>query len=388
MTMTTVSPQAPTTATTVVPTATTPRGATPRLDLDVRAAVTAYRNLVAALPGTAVHYAVKANPDPVLLRVLHLAGASFDVASPAEVRACLAAGARADDLVLSNPVVRRADLEEMAGLGVRLIVVDSPQAVVKVAAVAPDASVLCRLVTSGEGSDWPLSRKYGVCVAEAVEVLTLADQLGLDAAGVSFHVGSQQNDPTAWQQPIAAAARVFGALRGRRIFPRILDLGGGFPARLSGEEPDVWTYGQVIRSALAAVFGDDPPRTIIEPGRGVVADAGVLVSTVVDVVERGGARWVFLDAGVFTGLVETLDEAIRYPVTTSRDGGPVGPCVVAGPTCDSVDVLYQQVQLPLDLTEGDEVRFHGAGAYTTCYSTVGFNGFPPLPTVLLGDGRW
>ncbi|SOC56617.1 type III PLP-dependent enzyme [Ornithinimicrobium cerasi] len=381
MTLTTTTPQAPATAT-------IPTGPTPRLDLDVPAAVAAYRSLAAALPGTAVHYAVKANPDPVLLRVLHLAGARFDVASPAEVRACLAAGARPEDLVLSNPVVARAHLEEMTRLGVRLVVVDSPQAVVKVAATAPDASVLCRLVTSGEGSDWPLSRKYGVCVAEAVEVLTLADQLGLDAAGVSFHVGSQQNDPTAWQQPIAAAARVFGALRGRGIHPRILDLGGGFPARLSGQEPDVRSYGQVIRSALTAVFGDDVPRTIVEPGRGIVADAGVLVSTVVDVVERGGTRWVFLDAGVFTGLVETLDEAIRYPVTTNRDGGTTGPCVLAGPTCDSVDVLYQQVQLPLDLAEGDEVRLHGAGAYTTCYSTVGFNGFPPLPTVLLGDGRW
>ncbi|WP_122262934.1 type III PLP-dependent enzyme [Ornithinimicrobium cerasi] len=381
MTLTTTTPQAPATAT-------IPTGPTPRLDLDVPAAVAAYRSLAAALPGTAVHYAVKANPDPVLLRVLHLAGARFDVASPAEVRACLAAGARPEDLVLSNPVVARAHLEEMTRLGVRLVVVDSPQAVVKVAATAPDTSVLCRLVTSGEGSDWPLSRKYGVCVAEAVEVLTLADQLGLDAAGVCFHVGSQQNDPTAWQQPIAAAARVFGALRGRGLHPRTLDLGGGFPARLSGQEPDVRSYGQVIRSALTAVFGDDVPRTIVEPGRGIVADAGVLVSTVVDVVERGGTRWVFLDAGVFTGLVETLDEAIRYPVTTNRDGGPTGPCVLAGPTCDSVDVLYQQVQLPLDLAEGDEVRLHGAGAYTTCYSTVGFNGFPPLPTVLLGDGRW
>lgn len=348
----------------------------------------AYRALSAALPGTAVHYAVKANPDPVLLRVLHLAGARFDVASPAEVRVCLAAGARPEHLVLSNPVVRRADLEEMTALGVRLAVVDSPQAVVKVAAAAPDASVLCRLLTSGEGSDWPLSRKYGVCVAEAVEILTLADQLGLEAAGVSFHVGSQQNDPTAWQQPIAAAGRVFGALAGRRIYPRLLDLGGGFPARLTGEEPGVQHYGEVIRSALATVFGDHVPRTIVEPGRGIVADAGSLVSTVVDVVRRGGRRWVFLDAGVFTGLVETLDEAIRYPLTTTRDGDPTGPCVLAGPTCDSVDVLYQDVALPLTLSEGDEVRFAGAGAYTTCYSTVGFNGFPPLPTALLGDGPW
>jgi ornithine decarboxylase len=125
---------------------------------------------------------------------------------------------------------------------------------------------------------------------------------------------------------------------------------------------------------------------MIEPGRAVVADAGTLVSTVVAVVWRGTTRWVFLDAGVFTGLVETLDEAIRYRLRTSVDGGATGPCVLAGPTCDSADVLYERtpVQLPLRLAEGDTVRLLATGAYTSCYSTVGFNGFAPLATRLAG----
>ena len=124
---------------------------------------------------------------------------------------------------------------------------------------------------------------------------------------------------------------------------------------------------------------------IAEPGRGIAADAGVLVATVVGVVPRAGTRWVCLDAGVFTGLVETLDEAIRYPLSTDRDG-PTGPCVLAGPTCDSADVLYEQtmVDLPLDLVEGDQVRFGCAGAYTATYSSVGFNGFAPLATLVRG----
>jgi ornithine decarboxylase len=366
------------------PTASTP-APTPYLDLDVDRAVTRYRRLHAALPGTAVHYAVKANPHPRLLEALAAAGARFDVASPAEVQAVLAAGATPADLVYSNPVKRRDHVVAAAQAGVRLFAVDSLDETRKVAAAAPGASVLCRLSTSGAGSDWTLSRKYGCSPADAVSQLRAAAALGLDVAGVSFHVGSQQRDPGAWASPVAAAAQVFATLRAEGITPWLLDLGGGFPAHLEGAAPPLAAYGAAIEHQLRRHFGAHRPRTIVEPGRAVVADAGTLVSTVVAVVRRGEARWVFLDAGVFTGLVETLDEAIRYRIRTSADGGPTGPCVLAGPTCDSADVLYQRdpVQLPLRLREGDRVRLLSAGAYTTCYSTVGFNGFSPLPTRLV-----
>jgi ornithine decarboxylase len=358
--------------------------ATPYLHLDLPGVAESYRRLAAALPGTAIHYAVKANSDPAVLAALHAEGSRFDVASPAEVLAALAAGAASADLVYSNPVKRRSDIEFAAAKGVRLFVVDSPEETTKVADAAPDSAVLCRLVTSGEGSDWPLSRKYGCSTDQAVELLRYAASFGLDAAGVSFHVGSQQRDPAAWEAPIAAAARVFAALRAAGERPHLLDLGGGFPARLADGCLPPESYGAAINRFLDRHFGNDRPDTLVEPGRGIVADAGVLVAEVLGVVRRGETRWVFLDAGVFTGLVETLDEAIRYPIETDRDGGPTGPCVVAGPTCDSTDVLYEQamVDLPLDLREGDTVRLLGAGAYTTCYSTVGFNGFPPLPTHL------
>ncbi len=366
------------------------RPETPYLELDVRTALDRFAELERALPGTAVHYAVKANPNPRLLAALAASGCRFDVASPAEVQAALAAGAAPEALVYSNPVKRRDHVVEAARLGVRLFVVDSLNEVDKVAEAAPGSQVLCRLVTSGEGSDWPLSRKYGCSTYEAVEVLTLAAQLGLDAAGVSFHVGSQQRDPEAWERPIAAAAHVFELLRGRGLQPRILDLGGGFPANHEDGCRPLSAYGEAIGRHLDQHFGADRPDTIVEPGRGIVGDAGTLVSTVIGVVDRGGVRWVYLDAGVFTGLVETLEEAIRYRIVTSADGDETGPCVLAGPTCDSADVLYQDrmVDLPFALAEGDEVRLLSAGAYTSCYSTVGFNGFAPLPTVLVsGDER-
>lgn len=358
--------------------------ATPRLELSVGTAVARYLALASALPGTAVHYAVKANPHPVLLRALAQAGCRFDVASPSEVRLTLDAGADPLHLVHSNPVARRDHLAQAHALGVRLFVVDSPGEVAKVAAAAPGASVLVRVVTSGSGSDWPLSRKYGCTVDEAVVLLVDAARCGLDPAGVSFHVGSQQRDPCAWGPPIHSAARVFAALRAAGRRPWVVDLGGGFPARLDGDLRPVTDYGHVIDGFLRDAFGDDRPQTLVEPGRGVVGDAGTVVTSVVGVVDRGGARWVFLDAGVFTGLVETLDEAIRYRLETPGVGGATGPCVLAGPTCDSADVLYETtpVHLPLGLAEGDEVRIHAAGAYSSCYSTVGFNGFAPLPTVV------
>src|SRR5689334_19952400 len=361
---------------------------TPYLDLDVRAAVTRYRRIAACLPGTAVHYAVKANPEPALLAALVAAGGRFDVASPAEVVAVLEAGAAAGDLVYSNPVKRRQDISFAARLGVRLFVVDSIEETQKVASAAPGSALLCRIGTSGAGSDWSLSRKYGCTPDQAVHILRAAASVGLDAAGVSFHVGSQQRDPCAWDAPVAASARVFATLRAVGLAPWLLDLGGGLPAHLEGGCPPLASYGAAIETSLRRHFGPDRPHTLVEPGRAVVGDAGTLVTSVVAVLWRGDTRWVFLDAGVFTGLVETLDEAIRYRLTTTADGGPAGPCVLAGPTCDSADVLYEQVpvQLPLTLAEGDVVRLHATGAYTSCYSTVGFNGFAPLATRLVGRG--
>jgi ornithine decarboxylase len=362
---------------------------TPYLALDSRYAVRRLAEMSAALEGTAIHYAVKANPHPHMLAALARAGSRFDVASPEEVTLCLAAGARADDLVYSNPVKRRTDLAVAYALGVRLYVVDSASELDKVAQVAPRSSVLCRLLTSGEGSDWPLSRKFGAPAAECLDLLAAARTLGLDPAGIAFHVGSQQRDPRAWDDPIRQSAGIFRELRDSGIEPWLLDLGGGFPAAgLEGATPRLESYGLAVADSLSRHFGARRPRTVAEPGRAIVGDAGVLVSSVLSVCWRGGRRWVYLDAGVFTGLVETLDEAIRYRIEADVAGGPgvpTGPAVLAGPTCDSADVMYERtpVQLPMSLAEGDVVRLRAAGAYTTCYSTVGFNGYAPLRTELV-----
>ena len=357
---------------------------TPFLELDLDVVADRYAALAQALPGTGIHYAVKANPHPDVLGTLAGLGSGFDVASPPEVAAATAAGACADDLLYSHPVKRRSDVALAHVAGVRTFVVDSPDEVLKVAEAAPGSHVLARLLTSGHGSDWPLSRKYGAPAEECVRLLALAADHGLDPAGIAFHVGSMQRDPRAWAEPIQVSAGIFARVGRIGLRPWLLDVGGGFPAALEGGHPPLADYGQAIATQLRAAFGWQVPQTVVEPGRGLVGDAGALVAQVIGVAQRGERRWVYLDAGVFTGLVETLDEAIRYRIETSADGGPNGPVVLAGPTCDSADVLYehQPVELPLALAEGDIVRILSAGAYTSCYSTVGFNGCRPLETVV------
>lgn len=361
-----------------------PVNGTPCLHLDVDAAVTSYDRLVDALPGISVRYAIRANPHCELLAGLARHGCHFDVASPAEVVAALAAGAPADQLIYSNPIKKRDDLIVAAALGADHFVVDSIEETRKIAECAPGAAVLCRIVTSEAGSDEPLSQKYGCSTGQAIAILQVAAAHGLRPAGVSFDVG-QQRDPAAWVAPIKAAARIFAELRAVGLAPWLLDLGGGLPA--PGEEAtDGSVYATTIEQALSEAFTQERPQILATAGRAIVADAGTLEASVIAVVNRGGARWAYLDAGVFTGLLAALGDGVRFRVSTSADtrGAETGPCVLAGPTCDSDDVLYRQqtVDLPLELREGDRVLLHAAGAYTSCYSTASFNGFQALRTRL------
>lgn len=349
-----------------------------------------YRGLAEALPTTKVFYAVKANSEVPVVSLLAELGASFDVASPAEIDLCLRAGSDPATLSYGNTIKKRADIAYAHDEGVRLFAFDSLAELEKIADAAPGAEVFCRLLTDGSGADWPLSRKFGCEPAMASELLVLAAQAGLDPVGVSFHVGSQQRDPSKWDNAVRQVASVFAATARAGVELRMVNLGGGFPAHYLQDIPDIGTYGDAITEAVARHFGNNPPELIVEPGRYIAGDAGVLHTEVVLVSRKSyddDERWVYLDAGVFGGLAETLGEAIKYRIVTSRDDeqGPVGPVVMAGPTCDSLDVLYERYryELPLDLAGGDRLTFLSAGAYTKAYCTDGFNGFLPLPAYCL-----
>ena len=361
------------------------------LDLDV--VRDNYHRFAKSLPDTRVFYAVKANPAPEVLNLLAELGSSFDCASVVEIETVLATGTSADRISYGNTIKKERDIGRALTYGVRLFAVDCEAEVEKIARQAElqglsDVRVFCRFLQDCEGAEWPLSRKFGCAAEMAPRVLEHAHRLGLVAYGLSFHVGSQQANLKAWDQALATASSIFRTLAERGIMLQMVNMGGGFPTRYLKDVPGVPTYGEAIFDALRNHFGNRLPETIIEPGRGMVGNAGVIETEVVLISKKSDdddVRWVYLDIGKFHGLAETMDEAIRYPIRTPRDGGPTAPCVLAGPTCDSVDVMYEKVpyDLPVSLSIGDKVLIEATGAYTTTYSTVGFNGFAPLASVCI-----
>jgi ornithine decarboxylase len=363
---------------------------TPYLLLDTKVAATQYHRLAEAFQHTQVFYAVKANPEPSIIRRLAEAGSSFDVASTVEIDICLSQGADPETLSYGNTIKKAKDIRYAHERGVRMFVFDSEAELHKLAENAPGASVFCRILASSEGAQWPLSRKFGCTPEMAAELLAKAPSLGLKPIGVSFHVGSQQLDPTRWDPSIAQAAWVFRRVAESGVALSFLDVGGGFPVTYLEEVAPIETFAAAISSSVERHFGELGPQVAVEPGRYICAEAGVIRAEVVLVSRKSNEdtqRWVYLDIGRFGGLAETEGEAIRYRIVTPHDGQVTGPVALAGPTCDSVDVMYEKTpyDLPLALAVGDYVEILNTGAYTTTYSSVAFNGFAPLATYCIGD---
>lgn len=357
--------------------------ATPCLVVDLDVVEHNYRELARRLPLARVFYAVKANPAAEVLNRLHRLGSNFDTASRGEIDLCLSLGVTPEKISFGNTIKKQSDIAHAYKNGVRLFAFDSMAELEKLRDAAPGAQVFCRVLVECEGAEWPLSRKFGCAPEMAADLLIKAKEFGLDPYGLSFHVGSQQTDLKQWNSAVATVARLFSVLAKSDVELRMINLGGGFPARYRTEVPGVDMYAQAIMGAITEHFGNKIPEMIVEPGRSVVGNAGVIETEVVLVSRKDYAedkRWVYLDVGKFSGLAETMDEAIKYRLRTPHDGQETGPVVLAGPTCDSADILYEKAeyQLPLNLKPGDKVRILSTGAYTTTYSSVAFNGFEPL----------
>jgi len=357
--------------------------ATPCLVLDLDRVAENYAALQTAFPRARIFYALKANPARPILERLVALGASFDAASWEEIELCLAAGATPDRVSFGNTIKKAASIRRARAAGIDLFVFDSIEELEKIAGNAPGARVFCRLVVATDGAAFPLARKFGTGTDMALELMQRARELGLVPYGLSFHAGSQQTAPDAHEAAIGQVAMLFDDLEKSGIKLGMINMGGGFPTRYHEEIPPIAHFGQRIGHALDYHFGNDMPEIFVEPGRFLVGDAAVVESEVVLVSHRSKTdpvRWVYLDIGRFGGLSETEGEGTKYRITTPHDGGADGPVIIAGPTCDSADTLYEytSVHMPLALRAGDRVVIHATGAYVTTYATTGFNGFKPL----------
>jgi diaminopimelate decarboxylase/spermidine synthase len=348
----------------------------PYLTIDLDRVRENLQTLRAALPAAQIRYAVKANPAEPVLRLLAAEGVTFDVASIGEIDACDSAGIDGRLLTFGNTIRKHAQTAAASSRGVRRFTFDTEAGLTGIAEHARAASVECRIAPPFPSSVTPFGHKFGCAPEEAARLLNRARRLGLRPEGVCFHVGSQQLDPSAWEMGVRCAAPIFDTLGDLTT----INVGGGFPIAYAASVPALEAIRDALESALTRYFGARPPQLVVEPGRVLVGSAGTIRCEVVALrTGTDGRRWVYLDIGRYGGLAETENEYIRYRLRTDRDGDPVDDAVIAGPTCDGDDVLYQSYPLPVTLCPGDRVDILDAGAYTASYASAAFNGFPPLP---------
>ncbi|MBC6444092.1 MAG: type III PLP-dependent enzyme [Alphaproteobacteria bacterium GM202ARS2] len=359
----------------------------PCLAVDLDIVESNYRLLRESFARTAIYYAVKANPAEAVIKRLKALGSLFDVASLSEVELCLSLGVAPQHISWGNPIKKESDIGVAFARGVDMYAFDSHEELEKLAQCAPGSRVSCRLHID-EGTDsavCPLSAKFGCSPITAEELMVRARELGLVPHGLSFHLGSQQTDVESWEQAIAVCAGVFRRLRDKGIDMELLNLGGGFAVRYSHDVPRAQAYAECVHTSMRRHFGNHMPTQCIEPGRSLVASAGWLRSEVLLIADRrdraGGHKWVYLDSGRSSGLVETVNDRIVYPLyIPNHEDSAMEDVMLAGPTCDWSDIINDGVlrQVPTTLKSGDHVFFTHTGAYTTTCSSVGFNGFAPL----------
>jgi len=366
---------------------------TPFILVDLAIVRKSYERLAEYFPFADQYFAVKANPAPEVLTLLRDLGSNFDIASRWELDKVLALGIDPSRVSFGNTIKKARDVEYFYQKGVRLFATDSKTDLHNIASRAPGSRIYVRILVEGsQSADWPLSRKFGCHPDMAYNLLVEAKRLGLEPWGISFHVGSQQRDIGQWDEAIAKTNYLFRALDEEEgITLQMINMGGGFPAHYTAPAHDLNVYAKEITRYLHEDFGDQLPRIILEPGRSMVGDAGIIVSEVVLVSRKNNTalqRWVYTDVGKFNGLIETLDESIKYPVVSDHTP-PMkeGDVIIAGPTCDSMDIMYERsnYQLPLNLVAGDRLYWLSTGAYTSSYAAVEFNGFPPIRTYFIPE---
>jgi len=343
---------------------------TPFLVMDRDVIRRKFREFQEAIGQARIFYALKANPHKQIVRLLLELGADFEVSSQEELSFLLSHAVPPQRLISSNPVKTEGFIKAAYASGVELLAFDSYPEIEKLAQLAPGSKVYVRLAVSNEGSQWPLSGKFGVEAEEAVRLLMEAGEKGLKPYGITFHVGSQCNEQATWVSALEKSKEVWDMVEARGLRLRVLNIGGGFPIKYINPTPSITQIVKVVRDMFEKMFPKDI-EIFVEPGRALVGEAGILVASVIGKGMRNGGKWLYLDVGIFNGLMESIG-GIRYPVVVAKNG-PRSRWVLAGPSCDSFDVISTEVELT-EPEIGDKVYIMSAGAYTTAYAS-NFNGF-------------
>ena len=352
----------------------------PLLLLDCDVVRRQYRSLQAALPGVGLFYALKPLPQPAVVAELRDLGAGFDLATSGEIRLVRAAGVTADRCIHTHPIKTDADIRAALRFGINTFVIDNPDEIRKFRRYRGRARLLLRLSFRDPTAVVDLSRKFGCEPAAALPLLELAHSLGIHVRGFSFHVGSQVAEPKKYVEAIGVCAELITQARAAGLAELdLLDIGGGFPIAYSGRTVPIRTFCAPIRRALRQL----PPgiQVIAEPGRFIAGPAGTAVATVVGRAQRAGRWWYYLDDGLYGSYNGQLYDHALYPISVPGRKGPTYPSVLAGPTCDSIDVVREDIMLP-ELQLGDLVVGRMMGAYTAC-SASDFNFIPRARVVAL-----
>ena len=336
------------------------------------------RSFIAAMPRVRPHFAVKANPDAEILRIFKEEGCCFEIASSAELQSMVDLGVNLETVFYSNPIKSPASIRQAAAAGIQWFVVDTPEEVLKIATIKPDAKLYLRTEVSNEGSVWPLAGKFGASSSGILATIEAARNTGMQITGVTFHVGSQCTNINNWVEGIRSAKNIFAQLEDNGWTPELLNLGGGYPVQFTGIEPGITEIGTTINKELEAI--PSSIQVMAEPGRFLVGSAGCLVTQVVGMATRDDKRWLYLDTGTYGGLME-LAGGFPSNIVSQRAGEP-SLWTMAGPTCDSIDVFGEH-SLPSNMEVEDLVFITNLGAYCTSCA-CDFNGFP-IPNIVLVD---
>jgi ornithine decarboxylase len=347
------------------------RHGTPLLALSRSVLRESYEALQKSLPNVALYYAIKANPHREVLRLLRAAGSRFDVSSDEEIRLARRAGAGADDLLYTKPINKPEELRFAHEAGLTWFVIDNEAEIAKLAACAPGSNVLVRLRVSTKDAVVDLSYKFGARAEDILRLVQAARRAKLRPRGLSFHVGSQCTNPFAYADALASCRQLFNLVASKRIILDTLDIGGGFPVSYVETVMPIDRFCEPIAEAIEKYF--DQCRVIAEPGRFLVANAVWLITQVIGKSKRGGVPWYYIDDGLYGSFSGKVFDKCEYAIQSERDGDRE-LCVIAGPTCDSFDVLYTDRALP-PAEIGDILIVPGMGAYTNASAST-FNGFP------------